>query len=111
MGLVLCLTCSGFHRSLGVHLSMVRSLNLDALSLKNLVALQLGGNARARTALASELETLGAHIAERGAASKAFFMAPAFTAYRTQVMKEVQNVMGYAQICSSKISENWKSWK
>ena len=31
-GIFLCLNCSGIHRSLGSHISKVRSLTLDALS-------------------------------------------------------------------------------
>eukprot|EP00798_Chlamydomonas_sp_ICE-L_P015631 gene15631-21737_t len=48
-GIVLCLTCSGHHRSLGVHISFVRSTNLDSWSQEQLKIMAIGGNGRART--------------------------------------------------------------
>ena len=43
-GISLCLVCAGHHRSLGVHLSFVRSLELDFLTARETRALVLGGN-------------------------------------------------------------------
>jgi recombinational DNA repair protein (RecF pathway) len=43
----LCLNCSGRHRQLGVHVSFVRSLEMDKFTPDQLLALELGGNARA----------------------------------------------------------------
>ncbi|ETI40012.1 hypothetical protein F442_14299 [Phytophthora nicotianae P10297] len=45
-GVLLCLTCAGKHRSLGVQTSFVKSLVMDAWSESELRALELGGNAK-----------------------------------------------------------------
>lgn len=45
--IALCLNCSGKHRQLGVHVSFVRSLEMDKFTADQLLALDLGGNARA----------------------------------------------------------------
>jgi hypothetical protein len=47
-GALLCLQCSGLHRSLGVQISSVRSITMDHWSHAQILALLEGGNAQLR---------------------------------------------------------------
>jgi hypothetical protein len=45
-GIYLCLECSGQHRSLGTHISFVRSLSMDSWTMGQLNLMKSGGNRR-----------------------------------------------------------------
>mmetsp|Transcript_17770 Transcript_17770/g.21571 ORF Transcript_17770/g.21571 Transcript_17770/m.21571 type:complete len:331 (-) Transcript_17770:1100-2092(-) len=47
-GTLFCLECSGVHRSLGVHISFVRSITMDSWSSKQIKLMRLGGNDKLR---------------------------------------------------------------
>ncbi|KAL1522098.1 hypothetical protein AB1Y20_021741 [Prymnesium parvum] len=47
-GSYFCLECSGAHRSIGVHISFVRSLNMDSWNEQQQARMRAGGNTRLR---------------------------------------------------------------
>lgn len=47
LGVFLCIRCAGIHRNLGVHISRVKSVNLDSWTTEQLESIQEWGNKRA----------------------------------------------------------------
>jgi len=52
-GTVFCLECSGVHRSLGVHISFVRSIAMDSWTAPQLALMKAGGNMKCANYLTS----------------------------------------------------------
>jgi len=90
-GTLLCIECAGEHRSLGVHVSFVRSLALDALKLDELRALSHSGNAKMRDFLAGETVGVAASV-WRSLPLELRYHTPAADLYRRRLQAMLDGV-------------------
>jgi ADP-ribosylation factor GTPase-activating protein 1 len=71
-GTFVCLNCSGIHRSLGVHITFVRSLTMDRWTEAQVAKMKEGGNANCRQFFESSPEyrkdmSIGEKVSEAAA--------------------------------------------
>mmetsp|Transcript_5588 Transcript_5588/g.15627 ORF Transcript_5588/g.15627 Transcript_5588/m.15627 type:complete len:435 (+) Transcript_5588:171-1475(+) len=98
-GVFICLSCAGIHRSLGVHISFVRSTTLDTWAEDQLKIMSQGGNGRARTFFKQHgWDDLGADKIEAKYTSRAAQL------YRQSLQKEADKQSKASHALSPKAS-------
>jgi len=95
-GTLVCLKCAGRHRTLGVHVSRIKSLTMDAWEPTHVTAMLLGGNGQLKGFLErqgvppSDIETL-------------YTRARAADFYRTELAKQVSLELDKAEVGSRNV--------
>jgi len=83
-GVYFCIDCSGRHRSIGVHLSFVRSCTIDGWNAKQRSMMEAGGNAKFN----QFMNDVGVNASAMGIEEK--YATPECTAYRMIIKAEAE---------------------
>eukprot|EP00501_MAST-03F_sp_TOSAG23-6_P001643 GSMAST32.ASY1.ANO1.1710.1 assembled CDS len=99
-GTLICLECSGKHRSLGVHISFVRSLQMDSWNEKQIKSLKYGGNKK----LNKFLKAHGVPVEKLSIKEK--YDNPTAEAFRERISARISGDKDYSSI---EIPIDWAS--
>uniref|UniRef100_A0A0N4ZUX2 Arf-GAP domain-containing protein n=1 Tax=Parastrongyloides trichosuri TaxID=131310 RepID=A0A0N4ZUX2_PARTI len=83
LGVFVCINCAGLHRQLGVHISKIKSVNLDKWSPEQVQFMRLMGNAKAKAVYEAELP--GNFIRPRAGPSMEHFLRAKYETRKYQL--------------------------
>jgi len=85
------LNCAGIHRSLGVHITLVRSLKMDDWSEDQLNAVLLGGNESFSSYYSTQRLCIESSIESKSAGISSKYLRPEIVYYKEVLQARVQN--------------------